>query len=598
MRTSLIKRRKFTWRDWLGAAPSLLVLLVLILYPLVTLFMQTVLPHVFDVKMNLTPSVKPLIQALTDKLNYESLVNSFVIGLLASIVAAVIGTVSAFGAVRAPKKYRMLIDVAVWVIFFAPSYVVAEGWLLFMQDGGIAAQLFHLPNGWSAWFFTKGGLVVTMGLRYFPFVHLAMVQAIQNMGAEFERAARSLGASRMRVFWRITLPLLMPGLLAGASIAFAEGFGDFGFASAIAPTMNIPLLAYQIYSSLNQAPVDYPAAAALSLVLVLVMSLVLWLQMWWLKRGSYTTVSSASNLNQAAPTKIQWQTIAALVIAGLSLMIPVFSTVAASMWRTDGAGIGAGNWTLHAYTVVLQLGGTGLHAIVRSMIYSVVVAALTMALALYVSFQLARKKSVAMRLVNVVTMATIAIPGVVLAAGFIFAWNAVWLKPIHLVLYGSSLCLGMAYVAGSLPYAIRLDLGAMTQLSPNLMSAAQVVGAKQRVVIWRIVMPLISATVVSTFFLTLTGTMFELPASSLLYPAGEPPFPVEIQQQFMAFKFAEGAALATIGMIVVFVMYAVGRFFSNRLSFVSQAGRRNRRRCVDAPTLGGTDVAYQRIESQ
>jgi len=568
MRTLPTNRRKVAWGDWAGALPSLLVLLILVLYPLVTLFVQTVLPHLFDVHMNLTPSIRPLMQALSDKLNYESLLNSFFIGLLASIVAAIIGTISAFGAARAPRKYRVMIDVAVWIVFFAPSYVVAEGWLLFMQDGGIAAQIFHLPNGWSAWFFTKGGLVVTMGLRYFPFVHFAMVQAIRNMGTEFERAARSVGASRLRVFWRVTLPLLAPGLLAGASIAFAEGFGDFGFASAIAPTMNIPLLTYQIYSALNQAPVDYAAAAALSLILVLMMSAVLLLQMWWLKRGSYTTVSSSSNWNTVTPTKVQWQTVVALVVAGVSLVIPVCSMIAASMWKTDVGGIRRGNWTLKAYSTVLHLGSNGLDAMVRSMLYSLVVATLTMALALYVSFQLNRKKSVAMRLVNLITMATIAVPGVVLAAGFIFAWNAVWLKPLHLVLYGTSLCLGMAYVAGSLPYAIRLDLGAMTQLSPNLMMAAQMVGARQRVVMWGIVLPLISSTVVSTFFLTLTGTMFELPASSLLYPAGSPPFPVEIQQQFMAFKFAEGAALATIGMIVVFVMYAVGRYFSNRLSFV------------------------------
>ncbi|WP_169787868.1 ABC transporter permease [Alicyclobacillus ferrooxydans] len=572
MKTSPTNRSRKLSRGWAYAVPSLLVLCVLVLYPLATLFVQTFLPHLFDVHMSLKPSIEPLIQSFSDKLNYESLVNSFVMGLFASIAATVVGTLTAFGSVRAPSRYQRVLDTLVWVVFFAPSYVIAEGWLQFLQDGGIASQLFGLPNGWAAWFFTKPGLVVLMGLRYFPFVHLAMTPAIKNMGGQFERAARSMGAGKGRVFWRITFPLLAPATLAGASIAFAEGFGDFGFASAIAPTVHIPLLTYQIYSALNQAPVNYAAAGSLSLVLVVVMGAVLWFQMWWLKRRSYTTVSSSTSWNESTRVvKVQWYTTVSFILAGVSVVIPVLSTIATSMWKTGADGIQGANWTLHAYAKVLQTGSDGLASLERSIVYSAVAAVVTMIIALYVSYQLSRRDTLGMRFVNVITMATIAVPGVVLAAGFIFAWNAVWLIPIHLVLYGTSLCLGMAYIAGSLPYAIRLDLGAISQLSPNLMTAAQVLGAKERVVMSRIVLPLIGGTIVSTFFIALTGTMFELPASSLLYPAGEPPFPVEIQQQFNAFNFNVGSAMATIGMLIVFIMYGVGRYVATRMRFVGGA---------------------------
>lgn len=591
MKTSPINHSPKFWRGWAVAAPSLLVLFLLVLYPLATLFIQTFLPHVFDVHMSFVPSLQPLMEALSDKLNYRSLVNSFTMGLFASIAATVIGTLTAFGSVRAPSRYRVILETVVWIVFFAPSYVIAEGWLQFMQDGGIVAQLFGLPNGWSAWFFTKPGLVLLMGLRYFPFVHLAMTQAIKNMGTEFERAARSIGGSRSRVFWRITMPLLAPGILAGASIAFAEGFGDFGFASAIAPTVHIPLLTYQIYSALNEAPVNYASAASLSLVLVIVMGAVLWFQMWWLKKRSYTTVSSSSTWNESDPvTKMRWYTLVSLIVAGASVVIPVLSTVVTSLWKTQTDGLQASNWTFHAYAKALQVGSAGLASLERSIVYSLVAAVVTMVIALYVSYQLNRRDTPAMRFVNVITMATIAVPGVVLAASFIFAWNAVWLIPIHFVLYGTSICLGMAYIAGSLPYAIRLDLGAMTQLSPNLMTAAQVLGATERVVMWRIVFPLIGSTIVSTFFMTLTGTMFELPASSLLYPAGEPPFPVQIQQQFNAFNFDIGSAMATVGMVLVFLMYAMGRYVVSRMSFMGnvRASKKQRRQTRDG--LAGDGV--------
>src|SRR5579875_755234 len=335
LRNNPIRRR----RGWVGAASSLLVLLILMIYPLVTLLMQIIFPHIFDVKMNFTPSIKPLIQTFSDKANLTAVFNSFWIGILASTVATILGTLTAFGSAKAPKYLKAVLDVAAWVVFFTPSYVIAEGWILLMQDGGILAQIFGLHNGWSAWFFTRLGLIVTMGFRYFPFVHMAMEQAVQNVGTQFLNAGRMLGATRQQVFLKVLLPLLTPALLAGASIAFAEGFGDFGFAAAITPQMNIPLIAYQIYSALNEAPVNYSAAAGLSLLLILVTAGTLLLQMWWMRNKTYVTVSANTNINQVLNShKITIVTTISLVVAFIALILPVGSTFIESMWKSDTGG--------------------------------------------------------------------------------------------------------------------------------------------------------------------------------------------------------------------------------------------------------------------
>ena len=194
MITSLNKLRHLV-RGWGSAAPSLLVLVVLIVYPMGSLLIQIVFPHLFDLNMSFTPSIKPFLQVFTSKDNLMSVVNSFGIGLVAALFAMVLGTLTAFGRAKAPKFLRVVLDGAVWMVFFTPSYIIAEGWIVLMQDGGILAQLFHLQNGWSAWFFTRFGLVLTMGFRYFPFVHMAMEQAIVNVGQEFLNAGRMLGAT-------------------------------------------------------------------------------------------------------------------------------------------------------------------------------------------------------------------------------------------------------------------------------------------------------------------------------------------------------------------------------------------------------------------
>jgi len=553
-------------RGWVDAAPSFIVLLVLIVYPLGCLLLQSVIPHLFDFQMSLAPSLKPLLQVFSDSVNLKAILNSLILGVLAAALATVFGTITAFGVVKAPKPVRIVLDLFVWLVFFSPSYIIAEGWIVLMQDNGIFAQIFGLHNGWASWFFTRFGLVIVMGLRYFPYVHLAMVQAIQNLGDEMAYAGRLLGASKRRVFWKIILPLLTPAWLAGASISFAEGFGDFGFAAAITPQTHIPLITYQIYYALSEAPVNYSAAAGLSGLVVIVTAAALWLQFWWMKRKAYTTVSSSSKLVVGRGLRrMPIVSVVAGVLVLFSFVLPVCGTLIESLWKNSTKGMTLQNMNFHHYAKALQVGSDNLQSLERSLVYALISAIITATVGLMVAYQMNFRRSRANQFLNLVTMSTMAVPGVVMAAGFVFAWNAVWLIPIHLVLYGTSACLAMAYIASSLPYTIRMQVGALSQLSPNLMTAAQVLGAKKGTVLRRIVFPLVQATIISTFFMTFTGTIFELPASSLLYPAGSPPFAVAITSKFNAFEWAKGSALAMLGMTVVLISYGVGRYLVYRL---------------------------------
>lgn len=544
----------------LSGLPMLVLICVVVLYPLACLLVQVVFPNAFDVQISWVPSLAPIIEALSNPLNLQSVTDSFFVGIASSIVATVFGLTTALAARRAPRRLRSLISIFTWIVFFAPSYVIAQGWLVFMQDGGVAAQVLHLQNGWSDWYFSQAGLVLTMGFRYFPFVHFAIGQALDTSSGEYEMAARLFGAGRWRTFMRITLPLLTPAVLAGASIAFAEGFGDFGFAAAITPQTHIPLIAYQIYASLSQAPIDYASAAGLSLILLLVTGGVLGLQFWLMRGRSYVTATMNTRTSkEGGAGRFSAGTMLALSILAVAVIIPVGSVICISLWKDWGFGISRGNWTLGNYAQAFALGSGAWHSLVRSLGYSFAAATCTMVIALLVGYNLSFRKSAVNQVVNLVTMSTIAVPGVVTAAGFIFAWNAVWLIPVHLVIYGTAICLGLAYIAGTLPYAIRLQYSAMGQLSPGFVTAARLSGSGALRTLRLVVLPLVLSTVMTTFFMTLTSTMFELPASSLLYPPGAPPFPVTIEMQFNNFQWATGSALTIVGMAVVLALYLIGQ---------------------------------------
>ncbi len=148
-------------------------------------------------------------------------------------------------------------------------------------------------------------------------------------------------------------------------------------------------------------------------------------------------------------------------------------------------------------------------------------------------------------------------PGIILACGYIFAYNAPYLQYIGIggaygiPFYGTIWILLAALIGGSLPYATRLGIGALDQVGQNMLDTARVQGASLIQLLASIVGPLLRANLVSVWLLVFTGTMFELAASELLYPPGQPTMPVRIIGLFNDFRLGPGMALAVLSIGLV-----------------------------------------------
>jgi molybdate transport system permease protein len=161
---------------------------------------------------------------------------------------------------------RMLLDALVHLPLVVPPVVVGWGLLmLFGLQGPIGAPL-------HAWFgirlvFTTEGAALATAVMSFPLIVRAVRLGLEHVDQGLEAAARTLGAGPLDRFLTITLPLMSPGILAGAVMAFAAGLGEFGavitFASNIpGETQTLPLAIY----SATQTPGGEAVAARLALV--------------------------------------------------------------------------------------------------------------------------------------------------------------------------------------------------------------------------------------------------------------------------------------------------------------------------------------------
>jgi iron(III) transport system permease protein len=241
----------------------------------------------------------------------------------------------------------------------------------------------------------------------------------------------------------------------------------------------------------------------------------------------------------------------------LALVIPLGMCLILSGLRAFGRGLVADNWTWANYAAVLARRSDDFAALVRTVWLAFGAATLTTLLGLPIAFVIRRTELPGRRVLSLLTLVTIAVPGIVLACGNIFAWNAPYLKAIGIggphgvAFYGTIWLLFCAYIGGSLPYATRLSIGALEQIGANMLEAARVQGSNVLQLMAGIVGPLLRSNLANVWLLVFTGTMFELAASELLYPPGQPTMPVRITGLFNDFKLGPGMALSMLMVGVV-----------------------------------------------
>lgn len=188
--------------------------------------------------------------------------------LVAALIDAVLGVLTAWVLVRYRFPGRQLLDALVDLPFALPTAV-----------SGIALTTLFAPKGWlGAWLqplgiqvaYTQLGILVALVFIGLPFVVRAVQPAIEDLDPEWEEAAASLGASRWATFWRVIFPSLWPSVLTGFAMAFARGVGEYGSVIFIAGNLPhrteiAPLL---IVIKLEQY--DYHGAAVIATIMLLV----------------------------------------------------------------------------------------------------------------------------------------------------------------------------------------------------------------------------------------------------------------------------------------------------------------------------------------
>jgi len=245
----------------------------------------------------------------------------------------------------------------------------------------------------------------------------------------------------------------------------------------------------------------------------------------------------------------------ALLMLTLALVLPVGSSLLVSFTDRISAGFHPSNLTLNHYGQVLATGGAFLSAMQSSLGIAALAAlgsgVLAAAAAYVVTFSDFRLN----RLIDLTCTLSLAVPGVVLGIGYIFVWNSPLAEALGLRLYGGWFILVLAGIAGAVPIAIRVLLGAMAQVPANMLSAAALQGAGLGRRIATIVVPLLAAALISATLTAFGSAMFDLAINSILRPPRLDVLPVYVNRAFEQGMFgAATAATLLAGAITVLII--------------------------------------------
>ena len=519
----------------------------------------------------------------------EAFFNSLYVAVMSSVFAALIAVPLAYFTVRFEFRGALLIQTLGVLPLIMPPFVGAVALqLIFGRSGSINLLLqehfgFTLPimEGLN-------GVVFVEAIHYFPFILMNLTVALRNIDGAMEEAAMNLGCRGWRLFWRVIFPLAAPGFVAGASLVFVKVFDDLGTPLVMGQTN---LLAPQAYLRITQVGLEDPLGYVISVIMIAFSIVAMALSARALKGRDYSTIQKGGGSLQrrrlspmGSVAAYAW--IGFILLLTLSPHIGVLLLSFAKVWSFAPL---PDAYTLEHYTTVFA-DSSGM--IRNTLLYCGLAATLDVVLGVTIAYLILRTNLPARQWLDWIATASLAVPGIVLAIGYLRLFKGVMIPGTEILITSTWLMIMLAYAVRRLPYALRSCVAALQQVHVSLEEAAESLGATKLRTIQRVVVPLMAGGILAGFVTSFITAAVELSATILLVSADSKApmsYGIYLYMQSVAGR-GPGAALGVLAIAVV----ALGTWLSHVV--VERTGNRFAARPVDddLPPLPPAPLAAQR----
>lgn len=535
--------------DSSGAAPvawlAIAGLTVIVAVPFIAVVLQGIFPNIGQ--GSFASPFSSLVATLFDSALVGMAGNTILLGSCVVLASALVAV--PLGVFRALYRIPLapLWDVLLLVPFMIPPYIATLGWIMTLQPRGYLQQItgFNL----APFLFSLFGMTMVMAFNTFPVVYFAVSRTVEAVGARYADVGRVFGASPARAFFRITLPLSAPGLVASLMLVFAAAIEEYGTPAALGRRAGFQVLVTGIDLRISDWPIDLPGAAILSILLVVMSLLTFLLQRWILARRSYQTVGGKPTTNDKRPLGAMKVPVmmAFAVVAFLATGVPLLSILFTALSRTISGGLALDNISAENFLSVFNNSAGALVALLNSFSLGIGTALITGLIGVLAAYTVVKTKIRGRVAIDTMTILPNALPGIVVAVGLILAWNMPWLPATP---YNTAFILLLAYCCILLPQPVRYTTAAFQQIGDSLEAAARVFGASGVTAFRRILLPLVFPSLASAMLLVFALASRELVASVVVAPVGMQTIATFIWRQFEQGSIGLGMAMAFIAILM------------------------------------------------
>ncbi len=492
----------------------------------------------------------------TDPVFVDPLITTLIVAISTALVCCAVAAPMGWLVARTDLPLRGAIRALVTASFVTPPFLGAIAWeLLAAPNSGLLNQLYRALLGVEADehllnIYSLPGLIFVLSCYTFPYVFVLTANALERIPGDLEDASAILGGSTWHTARRVTIPLALPALVAGALIAFLQAMTLFGSPAILALPAGFHTMTTKIWS-LFQYPPKPELAAAASLPLLLLTIVLLRAEHRILGRRGYSVLGGRPG--DARLVRLGAGKWPALVLCFLVLLNPVFlpygALVNAAFSPVATQLVSLHSLTLHNIEFVFFELSTTQLALKNTFLLGVLAATLGTLLALVIAYLTSRQAIAGYRVLGFLATAPVAIPGIVLGVGLFLAYT----RP-PFVLYGTLWILLIAFITISLPAAYQQLQSAIRTVHPELEDAGRILGATRLQALRHVTAPLLRSGVIATWCFIFVGVIRELSAAIMLFTSQTKVVSVLI---FDLNESGDLGAIAVLGLMMLAITYAI-----------------------------------------
>lgn len=498
---------------------------------------------------------------------YRVLFTTIWLSAVRALLAISIAIFLAWVVTRTDTPWRKGLEVMIWLKFFLPGLPLTVAWILLAGPKGFInegiSRLFHIDEPLLD-IFSYGGIIWVSTITWAALIFVLITPAFRGMDASLEESSRMSGASGAATLRNVTIPVLKPALLGAFLLGFIRLLESFETELLLGYGSGIYVYTTRIWWLLGITPSDYPQAMALSTVFLALVFGVIVLQWRLIGHRQYVTITGRGFATR--PTRLGgWRFVtlgAVLLYITVAMVLPLVVLAIGSFMKIFGIFVKdpftMKHWvrTFADPRFMLSLKNTMLvgigSATIGIFLYSVI------------SYIIVRTKFRTRKALDFITWLPWGVPGLVLALGFLWAYQGG--IPFLGFLFGTIWLLMLVFLVKGFPLGIRTMNGAMYQLGNELEESSRVLGASWAHTFRRIMLPLLSPAAIATWIILFMLTVRDLVTVIFLYTPQSRLLSIIFFEYWIAGQYESATVLGLILTVIMMASALVARWLGNRQS--------------------------------